>query len=158
MDALNIDNVKYRNITHKYNNRELLNENSMNDIEAIKFIDKKTKTINNNNNKNNVYDVACYLLSKMPNKECTTMKLHKLLYYCQAWSMVWEEKSIFPEKIEAWVNGPVIRNLFVQFKGYYVVKYSDIKVLGNENILTDEQKEIVDKVIKFFYWFQSILI
>jgi uncharacterized phage-associated protein len=34
-------------------------------------------------------------------------KLHKLLYYCQAWSLVWDKKPLFNEPIEAWTNGPV---------------------------------------------------
>lgn len=34
-------------------------------------------------------------------------KLHKLLYYCQAWSLVWDGQPLFQEPIEAWTNGPV---------------------------------------------------
>ncbi|MBD5559274.1 MAG: DUF4065 domain-containing protein [Clostridia bacterium] len=37
----------------------------------------------------------------------TTMKLQKLLYYAQVWSLVWDENELFPEKFEAWANGPV---------------------------------------------------
>ena len=29
------------------------------------------------------------------------MKLHKLLYYCQAWNLVWEDKKLFNEKIKS---------------------------------------------------------
>ena len=34
------------------------------------------------------YDVAVYILNKLGS--CTSMKLHKLLYFCQAWSLVWD--------------------------------------------------------------------
>ena len=57
-----------------------------------------------------VFDVACYIMSKV--KQCTTMKLQKLLYYCQAWYLVWNERPLFRENIEAWANGPVIRELY----------------------------------------------
>lgn len=58
----------------------------------------------------NVYDVAEFILRKFGSM--TAMKLQKLVYYCQAWSLVWDEKPLFPERIEAWANGPVVRELF----------------------------------------------
>ena len=38
----------------------------------------------------------------------------------------------------------------MHFKGYYIIKYLDVKVLGNENILTNNQKEIIDEVVNFY--------
>ncbi len=55
-------------------------------------------------------DVAQYILDlhgPMP-----AMKLQKLLYYCQAWSLVWDEEPLFTDKIEAWANGPVVRDVW----------------------------------------------
>ena len=37
-----------------------------------------------------VFDVAAYILQKTGSM--TTMKLQKLVYYSQAWSLVWDEK------------------------------------------------------------------
>jgi uncharacterized phage-associated protein len=55
-----------------------------------------------------VFDVAAYILEKQPKKHpITAWKLQKLIYYCQAWSLVWDEQSIFKEKILAWANGPI---------------------------------------------------
>ncbi|MCH7691617.1 MAG: DUF4065 domain-containing protein, partial [candidate division Zixibacteria bacterium] len=53
-----------------------------------------------------VFDVAKYILSKLGG--VSAMKLHKLLYYAQAWSLVWDERPLFQERIEAWVSGPVV--------------------------------------------------
>jgi tRNA G18 (ribose-2'-O)-methylase SpoU len=39
-------------------------------------------------------------------------KLHFLMYYCQAWSMVWKGEELFPEPIEAWECGPVVPSLY----------------------------------------------
>ena len=36
------------------------------------------------------------------------MKLQKLLYYCQAGSLAWLDRPLFPDRIEAWTNGPVV--------------------------------------------------
>jgi uncharacterized phage-associated protein len=96
-----------------------------------------------------VFDVACYILSVIKGKSCTTMKLHKLLYYCQAWSMVWVEKPIFSQKIEAWANGPVIKELFYFHKGLYSIHYSDMSI-GNEKALSEPQKSVVDDVLNFY--------
>ena len=57
-----------------------------------------------------IIDVANYILDKMG--ELTTMKLQKLTYYCQAWSLAWDEKPLFEDDFEAWANGPVSRKLY----------------------------------------------
>lgn len=94
-----------------------------------------------------VFDVAAYILSKV--KECTTMKLHKLLYYCQAWHLVWTDTPIFEERIEAWANGPVIKVLFNVHRGLYTIHYEDFS-LGNPARLTQTQRESVDEVLNFY--------
>lgn len=39
-------------------------------------------------------------------------KLQKLVYYVQAWSLVWRQRPAFGERIEAWVDGPVSPDLW----------------------------------------------
>ena len=46
-----------------------------------------------------VFDAAAYIVEKTG--EMTTLKLQKLVYYAQAWSLVWDERPLFDEKIEA---------------------------------------------------------
>src|SRR5258708_570857 len=57
-----------------------------------------------------VHDVAAYILGKCG--PMTAMKLQKLVYYSQAWGLVWDERPLFAEQIEAWANGPVVRDLY----------------------------------------------
>lgn len=52
----------------------------------------------------NVFDVAKYIL--VQRGEMSTMKLQKLCYYCQAWSLVWDDKPLFEEEFQAWANVP----------------------------------------------------
>lgn len=92
-------------------------------------------------------DVAAYILAQIGT--CTTMKLHKLLYYCQAWSLVWDEKPLFDDEIQAWANGPVIPNVFYYHKGLYSVSSKDF-VTGNPDKLSADQKETIDSVIDFY--------
>lgn len=95
-----------------------------------------------------VFDVAQYVLSRLEDP-CTTMKLHKLLYYCQAWYLVWEDKPLFREDIEAWANGPVIRALFNFHQGMYWAT-PDQLTLGNPSKLNDVQREDINKVLAFY--------
>ena len=45
------------------------------------------------------------------------LKLQKLLYYEQAWSMVFfgREQTLFAEAPQAWVNGPVYPSVYQAF-------------------------------------------
>ena len=63
----------------------------------------------------NVFDTATYILEKLG--PMSTMKLQKLCYYSQAWSLVWDEEPLFPEEFEAWANGPVCSELFHKTQG-----------------------------------------
>lgn len=65
------------------------------------------------------HDVAAYILSKRGSM--STMKLQKLVYYSQAWHLVWAEEPLFGEQIEAWANGPVAPDLFREHKGRFSV-------------------------------------
>ncbi|MUG99372.1 DUF4065 domain-containing protein [Scytonema sp. UIC 10036] len=93
----------------------------------------------------NVHDVASYILEKIG--PLMAMKLQKLVYYSQAWSLVWDEEPLFPEKIEAWANGPVVPALYNSHRGQF--KVSELPE-GNSGNLTPTQRETIDEVIKFY--------
>jgi uncharacterized phage-associated protein len=90
----------------------------------------------------NVYDVAAYILEKQG--ETSTMKLQKLVYYSQAWSLVWDDKPLFEEPIQAWINGPVVPELYKTFQGEFSVKVCS---KGDSKKLTDSEKETIDVVL-----------
>ena len=76
--------------------------------------------------KTSVFDVAEYILGKHAvehpdNPEMTTMKLQKLIYYCQAWSLAWDGDPMFPEEFEAWASGPVVPTLYEIHRGVFAV-------------------------------------
>lgn len=57
-----------------------------------------------------VESVAAWLQSR--HASASGMKLQKLLYYAQAWHLVWEGGPLFPERLEAWAQGPVSPHVF----------------------------------------------
>ncbi|BDR53129.1 hypothetical protein KIM372_10360 [Bombiscardovia nodaiensis] len=94
----------------------------------------------------NVGDVAKYILER--GGGMTTMKLQKLCYYSQAWSLVWDEKPLFPEEIQAWANGPVCPELYHQHTGKFRVDADEIE--GDSGKLSKDEKETVDAVLRFY--------
>ena len=91
----------------------------------------------------NVFDVAKYILDKCG--PMSAMKLQKLTYYSQAWSLVWDGSEIFPEEFEAWANGPVCRELYEAHKGRFLLSNTDIN--GNPSEISDNHKESIDLVL-----------
>lgn len=94
----------------------------------------------------NVFDVAAYILEKIGEPEISTMKLQKLVYYSQAWSLVWDERPIFPENIQAWANGPVVGELFCEHRGMFSINSKTFNS-GNANALSGSECDTVDAVI-----------
>ena len=90
-------------------------------------------------------DVAAYILRERGTM--STMKLQKLVYYSQAWSLVWDEKPLFQDEIEAWTYGPVIRNLYEEHRGQFMV--SEI-TSGHPELLGAVERETVDAVLEFY--------
>jgi uncharacterized phage-associated protein len=60
------------------------------------------------------HDVADELRRRLPG--VGVVKLHKLLYYGQGWHLTWFGRPLFRERIHAWANGPVVRELWVDEK------------------------------------------
>lgn len=93
----------------------------------------------------NCYDVAAFILQERG--EMTTMKLQKLVYYCQAWSLVWDEAPLFPERIEAWANGPVAPVLYEEHRGAYTIRRLS---RGNPDVFDKKQRATIHSVLKFY--------
>jgi uncharacterized phage-associated protein len=90
-------------------------------------------------------DVAAFILrARGP---MTAMKLQKLVYYSQAWSLVWDEVKLFPERIEAWAAGPVVPALYDRHRGEYLL---DRWPVGNADSLAPAEKATVEAVLKFY--------
>lgn len=93
----------------------------------------------------NAHDVAAYILQQRG--PMTAMKLQKLVYYSQAWSLVWDEKPLFPERIEAWANGPVCPELFQHHRRMFEVQEWP---QGSPDALTSDERETIDAVLEFY--------
>lgn len=91
--------------------------------------------------RSHVEDVAAAILDRLGSMD--TWKLQKLTYYCQAWHCAWREEPLFPERIEAWSQGPVAPELFQRHRGRYCI--SSIPG-GDPKRLDADAEAIVDYV------------
>src|SRR5690242_14794168 len=93
----------------------------------------------------NVHDVAAYILQRRG--QMTAMKLQKLVYYAQAWSLVWDDEPLFPEEIQAWANGPVVRALYERHRGQFKLHAWPF---GNPEALDENQQDTVQRVLEYY--------
>lgn len=97
-----------------------------------------------------VDDVAAYILQKCG--PMSAMKLQKLVYYSQAWHLVWDEEPLFEDRIEAWANGPVVPSLYAQHRGQFIL---DSWSAGDPTRLKDNERQTVDAVIAAYGKFSA---
>lgn len=93
-----------------------------------------------------VHDVAAYVLSKF-DRPISTMKLQKLCYYSQGWSLAWDETPLFDSNIQAWANGPVVYDLYEEHRGKYSVS---TWAPGDPSRLTVDERETIDAVVDHY--------
>ncbi|MDR1642062.1 MAG: DUF4065 domain-containing protein [Clostridiales bacterium] len=94
-----------------------------------------------------IVDVAKYIIHNMG--EITTMKLHKLCYYSQSWTLVWTDAPLFIEDFMAFACGPVCDNLLKLHKGVFVLKDG---VLGDydAHVYSEVECKNIDFIIKYY--------
>ena len=116
----------------------------------------------------NIFDMAKYTILRLlqNGNSITPLKLQKVLYYLQAWFLVYfKEERLFEEQPEAWVNGPVYRNIYEEYrdKGMYsqltladagVADVDEVqKVLGDLHQsmnLSDEKWALIEQVLTHY--------
>lgn len=96
-------------------------------------------------------DIAAFLTHLAQSGEerdpLTPLRLQKLLYYVQGWSLAVRKVPAFPEPIEAWAHGPVVPDIYhglKRFGGDQLVV--DIDALAPALDLSDEERSFVDEV------------
>jgi uncharacterized phage-associated protein len=92
-----------------------------------------------------VLDVASFILERLG--PITTLKLQKLVYYVQAWSIA-EGEPLFSDTVKAWVQGPVVPVLFQQHRGRRQIAASDITARGRG--LTDLDRAHIERVLAYY--------
>lgn len=81
------------------------------------------------------------------------LKLQKLVYYCDAYSLAYFGRPLITDDFEAWVHGPVCRRLYDSLKDksklYSDVAYTSdgIDVDREFSILTSDQQSLINSIL-----------
>ena len=107
-----------------------------------KAVDELIKVSENNSSKINI--AIKYLLNQC--EDITPLALQKALYYIQGFYYAFYNTFLFIEECEAWVHGPVYRDIYFKYCDYHfdpIVKsqYFD------DSVLSASEKAIFDSVI-----------
>jgi uncharacterized phage-associated protein len=81
------------------------------------------------------------------------LKLQKLLYYCEAYHLAYFDTNLIHEEFQAWVHGPVCREVYDSLKGSSLL-YSDLGFQGDYDpihelnlYLSTDQVNLIDDVL-----------
>lgn len=105
-------------------------------------------------------DVAKYFLHLAQHEDepdlLSHLRLQKLLYYAQGWSLALRKKSLFKSKIEAWAHGPVVPTVYPFFADYKASLIPGGKFGLNQDSLTDDERELIQSVWNAYKQYSAI--
>jgi len=102
-------------------------------------------------------DVAKYFLCKAHQEGdlVTNLKLQKLLYYAQAWYLVNYNAPLFKEAIRPWHLGPVIKEVYDEFKNFGSMSISYTPTGKESNLFSERQIHYLDEFYDVFFKFTA---
>ncbi len=97
-------------------------------------------------------------------KNISNLKLQKLLYFVQGFYWLLKSKNCFEDDMEAWDFGPVVRDVYLEFKEYgsnSIPPIREIITSGDgllsisseaytDNVISEEDKLVIDKIVDIF--------
>ncbi|NLL95361.1 MAG: DUF4065 domain-containing protein [Thermoplasmatales archaeon] len=94
-------------------------------------------------------DVASFFIEALggSNDPMTNLRLNKLVYFAQVWSLVRLGEPLFDEPMEAWKLGPVVVSVYSRYSGYEkkaIEEHDEYDI----DVFSDEQKEILVDVAR----------
>ena len=105
------------------------------------------------------FDVAKYFLSLCNDEESgdliSNLKIQKLVYYAQGFSLAINNKPLFKEKIQAWTHGPVVPELYNKYKDYGSGALPSTNLDIDFDKFSDEDKELLDDVYDVYGQFSA---
>jgi uncharacterized phage-associated protein len=100
-------------------------------------------------------DVANYFLCLEGHEgEISNLKIQKLVYYAQGFSLALHGATLFPEKLEAWMHGPVVPDLYRRYSQYgsgAIPPPNDF----NPDVFSTEQRSLLDEIFDVYGQFSA---
>lgn len=109
-----------------------------------------------------VNDVTDYVILSLNGDERFTLinlKLQKLVYYIQAWFFGINKEKFMDAEFEAWVHGPVCRQLYERFKDskslYATIGIEDVIDKNAKDKFATEDIEFIDYILENYARFSG---
>lgn len=83
----------------------------------------------------------------------SNLKLQKLLYFCQAYFLLTTERPCFGDAIEAWDFGPVVPNVYHEFKRFGA---GWIPTTFDETVIDKKTRTLIDDVVDNFKDYDNV--
>lgn len=100
----------------------------------------------------NSLQIAKLILAKT-NSSMNTVKLQKLVYYCQAWHATALDRPLFEEQTQAWEHGPVVRELWDQHRYQRRIEANEIQ--ASIPALPQDSDDVIDDVLAYYNKFTA---
>ena len=97
-----------------------------------------------------IYLISKHIIAKM--EDITPLALQKILYYIQGFSTYFFDKPIFNDNAEAWVHGPVYREIYDRFSYYRYnpISKNEFESYNEIDSLNEKELKLIDSVINNF--------
>ena len=132
-----------------YNDLLEKNKNNLKSLQAYEKSKRKVQELlgRENDTDSKLYLIIEYLLYKC--EDITPLALQKALYYAQGFYYAFEKRFLFDDDCEAWVHGPVYRDIYNRYSSYQFDPIESVETF-DESVFTTTEKAILDSVIKNF--------
>lgn len=104
-----------------------------------------------------IHDATDYIILKTTVEagvRLNLLKLQKLLYYVQAWYLAFYDKPLFAGRFQAWIHGPVNRELYNRYSFtknlYSEVSSEDIRPTFDPSKLDQQARMHIDTVLEVY--------
>lgn len=117
---------------------------------AYKKVRKRIQELEEIEDKTNLNLLAKHIIVTL--EETTPLALQKILYYIEGFCLALLDKEIFESVSEAWVHGPVYREIYDKYSSYkfHLIDKDNLDKYLNISSLDSEVMSVVDEVIKCF--------
>ena len=111
--------------------------------------------------KPSIHDVCDFIIHRATagGVALSHIKLQKLLYYVQAWKLAFDEQTLFDGKFQAWVHGPVNREIYDRFVStkslYSPVCAEDMRSQDFLNRLSEDDLAHIENVLETYMAFSG---
>ena len=108
---------------------------------------------------NQIADFIIFRLTSEDVAGIPNLKLQKLLYYVQAWHLAFYQKPLFDGKFQAWIHGPVNREIYDRFKEnkllYSTLDCDDLLDRNINETIDEKTQEHINNILESYARFSG---